>query len=43
MRFIFLASNNEVEYKGLIVGLRMAETMGATRLNIWSDSQLVVS
>lgn len=43
VRFCFPASNNEVEYKALVVGLRMAEAMGATHLDIRSYSQLVVN
>lgn len=38
----FRASNNESEYKALLGGLRLATTMGAKRLHIHSDSQLVV-
>lgn len=34
LRFNFPTSNNEVEYDGLIAGLRMAEAMRATHLII---------
>jgi ribonuclease HI len=36
------ASNNEVEYKALLHGMRMAKACGATRLRIFGDSNLVV-
>jgi ribonuclease HI len=36
------ASNNEAEYEALLHGLRMAKACGATRLKIFSDSNLVV-
>ena len=36
------ASNNEVEYEALIHGMKMAQACGATRLQIYGDSNLVV-
>ena len=36
------ASNNEAEYKALIHGMRMAKACGATHLDIYGDSNLVV-
>ena len=36
------ASNNEAEYEALLHGMRMAQARGATRLQIYGDSQLVV-
>ena len=36
------ASNNEVEYKAVIAGLNLVHSMEADRLEICSDSQLVV-
>ncbi|CAL2225168.1 unnamed protein product [Prunus armeniaca] len=36
-------SNNEAEYKSLLVGLRLAKSMGARRISIHSDSQLNVN
>lgn len=42
LRLKFKASNNEAKYEALIVGLKMAGSMGAQRLHIYSDSQLVV-
>ena len=43
LRFAFSASNNEAEYEALIAGLMPAKEMGTRRLNIKSDSQLVVN
>ena len=42
LRFGFKASNNEVEYEALIVGLELAKEMKVKSLDIFSDSQLVV-
>ena len=42
LRFGFRASNNEVEYKAVIVGLNLAYSMEIDQLEVWSDSQLVV-
>ena len=36
------ASNNEAEYEALIHGMRMAKACGATHLDIYGDSNLVV-
>ena len=36
------ATNNEAEYEALIHGMRMAKACGATRLDIYGDSKLVV-
>jgi ribonuclease HI len=36
------ASNNEVEYEALLHGMKMAKACGATRLEIFGDSNLVV-
>jgi ribonuclease HI len=36
------ASNNEAQYKALLHDMRMAKACGATRLNIFGDSNLVV-
>ncbi|KAM6567285.1 hypothetical protein CsatA_026413 [Cannabis sativa] len=41
--FVFPAYNNEVEYEALIVGLRLAKVVGATRVEVFSDSKLVVN
>ena len=43
LRMDFLnASNNEAEYEALIHGMRMAKACGATHLDIYGDSNLVV-
>ena len=42
LRFEFKASNNEVEYEVLILGLELAKEMKVESLEIFSDSQLVV-
>ena len=39
----FKASNNEAEYKALLVGLRMAKNLAVKKLAIHSDSQLITS
>jgi len=39
----FRASNNEVEYENLLIGLRTVLGMGARDVEIYSDSWLVVS
>ncbi|XP_070681709.1 uncharacterized protein [Malus domestica] len=36
-------SNNEVEYKALLAGLRLAKHLGVKQIDIFSDSQLVVN
>uniref|UniRef100_A0A2N9HN36 RNase H type-1 domain-containing protein n=1 Tax=Fagus sylvatica TaxID=28930 RepID=A0A2N9HN36_FAGSY len=35
-------TNNEAEYKALLIGLRISQVLGATTLRVQSDSQLVV-
>ena len=41
-RFGFHVSNNEAEYKTLIVGLRLAQELQARNLKVYIDSQPVV-
>ncbi|KAM3004293.1 hypothetical protein FF2_034563 [Malus domestica] len=43
LRFKFKASNNEAEYEALIAGLRLAKHLEVKRIDIFSDSQLVVN
>ncbi|XP_057719198.1 uncharacterized protein LOC130933587 [Arachis stenosperma] len=43
IRFEFPISNNQAEYEALIGGLTLAAEVGATRLEICSDSQVVTS
>lgn len=38
----FPTSNNKVEYEAILVGLHLAQYLGAKHLIIHSDSQLVV-
>ncbi|KAL0413127.1 UNVERIFIED_CONTAM: hypothetical protein Sradi_1514400 [Sesamum radiatum] len=42
VKFEFRASNNEVEYEALVLGMRMAQDAGASHLLAYSDSQLIV-
>ncbi|XP_057761348.1 uncharacterized protein LOC130981714 [Arachis stenosperma] len=43
IKFEFPVSNNQAEYEALIGGLALATEVGATRLEICSDSQIVTS
>ncbi|GKA30310.1 NYNRIN-like protein [Tanacetum coccineum] len=43
LRFNFSASNNEAEYETLLAGLKLAKTMGATKLQSYTDSLLVTN
>ena len=43
LRFGFRVSNNEAIYKALIVGLHLAKELQARNIQIYSDTQLVVS
>jgi ribonuclease HI len=36
------ASNNEAEYQAILFGLERAKELGASRLSLYSDSQLCV-
>ena len=42
IRLHFSASNNAMEYEALINGLRIAIELGATRLYVHGNSELVV-
>ena len=42
LRLRFLATNNEVEYEALLVGMTMVQRMGGKAVEIFSDSRLVV-
>ena len=42
-RLGFKASNNEAEYKALLVGLKIVLGMGAWDFEAYSDSQLVIN
>ncbi len=41
--FLGHTTNNAAEYMGLIHGLKLAQQCGVTRVNIYSDSMLVVN
>ena len=43
MTLSFPISNNQAEYKAFLVGLRLAEDLGAEEVRIYTDSQLVSS
>ena len=43
LRFEFKASNNEVEYEALIVGLKLANKLEIRNLHIHCNSQLIVN
>jgi ribonuclease HI len=43
VRLGFLATNNEAKYEALLIGLRSAIRLGADRLRVFCDSQLVVN
>ena len=42
IRLGFLASNNEAEYKAILSGLDLALALSVSKLQVYSDSQLVV-
>jgi len=42
LRFVFKASDNQVEYEALVVGMLLAKEMGARSLLVKSDSLLVI-
>ena len=42
IRLQYNTINNEAEYEALLAGLKTAKTLGATELDVHSDSQLVV-
>ena len=42
VRFEFAASNNEVEYEALLMGLKICYEAGAKVLSTFFDSQLIV-
>ncbi|XP_073133543.1 uncharacterized protein [Henckelia pumila] len=41
VRLDFRAFNNEAEYEAMLTGLRAAKQVGAARVHLYSDSQLV--
>ena len=42
LRLGFSATNNEVEYEALLVGMTMVQKMGRKVVEVFSDSRLVV-
>ena len=42
MRLSFSATNNEAEYKALLMGMMMVQKMGGKAVKVFSDSKLVV-
>ncbi|KAL0454012.1 UNVERIFIED_CONTAM: hypothetical protein Slati_0740400 [Sesamum latifolium] len=42
VKFGFRASNNEAEYKALVIGMKMAHEAGARHLIAYPNSQLIV-
>ncbi|XP_072054226.1 uncharacterized protein [Arachis hypogaea] len=42
IRFTFKASNNQAEYETLLTGLRLAQSLNITHLQVYCNSQLVV-
>ena len=42
LKFSFAASNNEAKYLALIAGLKLVKDVGAERIEIFSDSMLVL-
>ena len=39
----FLTTNNEAEYEALVAGLDLAKAIGATRVVIYCDSQVITN
>ena len=42
LRLNFSATNNEVEYEALLIGMSMVQRMGGKSIKLFSDSRLVV-
>ena len=42
LRLGFLATNNEAEYKTLLVGMNMVQKLGGKAVEVFSDLRLVV-
>ena len=43
LRFDFKATNNQVEYEALIVGLKVCIALGADEVEIFNNSQVIVN
>lgn len=42
-KLAFKTTNNEAEYEALVVGLSIAKALGATEVEVKTDSQVVVN
>ena len=42
LKFGFEVSNNEAEYEALVAGLKLAKDIGVEKIEVYSDSMLVV-
>ena len=42
LRLGFSVTNNEAEYKALLVGMTMVQKMGGKAMEIFSDSRLII-
>lgn len=43
LKFQFKATNNEAEYEAVLAGLELCKSLGAGRIKLFTDSQLVVN
>lgn len=43
LRLAFKVTNNEAEYKAMIIGLKLAWEIGINDICVYSDSQLVIN
>ena len=43
VKLAFKTTNNEAKYEALLAGLSMAEALGATEVEVKSNSQVVVN
>lgn len=42
-KLVFNCTNNEAEYKALITGLKILKALGAQRISVYGDSELVIN
>lgn len=43
IHLLFKMTNNEAEYKEMLVELRLARSLNVERIHIYSDSQLIIT